>query len=70
MALLYRRAGADGRIRSVRQARTFDFMAGDVGFGPFAMEHYVENTGTTPLSFLEYSRAAITPTSRSTNGSR
>jgi oxalate decarboxylase len=35
------------------QARTFDFRAGDVGYVPFAMGHYVENTGTTPLRFLE-----------------
>jgi oxalate decarboxylase len=35
------------------QARTFDFAAGDVGYVPFAMGHYVENTGTTPLRFLE-----------------
>jgi oxalate decarboxylase len=35
------------------QARTFDFMAGDVGFVPFAMGHYFENTGMTPLRFLE-----------------
>jgi oxalate decarboxylase len=35
------------------QARTFDFLAGDVGFVPFAMGHYVENTGATPLRFLE-----------------
>jgi oxalate decarboxylase len=35
------------------QARTFDFMAGDVGYVPFAMGHYVENTGATPLRFLE-----------------
>jgi oxalate decarboxylase len=35
------------------QARTFDFQAGDVGFVPYAMGHYVENTGTTPLRFLE-----------------
>ena len=35
------------------QARTFDFRAGAVGFVPFAMGHYVENTGTTPLRFLE-----------------
>ena len=35
------------------QARTFDFQAGDVGFVPFAMGHYVENTGTTPMRFLE-----------------
>jgi oxalate decarboxylase len=35
------------------QARTFDFQAGDVGYVPFAMGHYVENTGTMPLRFLE-----------------
>jgi oxalate decarboxylase len=35
------------------QARTFDFQAGDVGFVPFATGHYVENTGTVPLRFLE-----------------
>lgn len=35
------------------QARTFDFRAGDVGYVPFAMGHYIENTGNTPLRFLE-----------------
>jgi oxalate decarboxylase len=35
------------------QARTFDFRARDVGFVPFAMGHYVENTGDTPMRFLE-----------------
>jgi oxalate decarboxylase len=35
------------------QARTFDYRAGDVGYIPFAMGHYVENTGETPLRFLE-----------------
>jgi oxalate decarboxylase len=35
------------------QARTFDFQAGDVGYVPFAMGHYIENTGTTPVRFLE-----------------
>ena len=34
-------------------ARTFDFQAGDVGFVPFAMGHYIENTGTTRLRYLE-----------------
>ncbi len=34
-------------------ARTFDFQAGDVGFVPFAMGHYIENTGSTRLRFLE-----------------
>ncbi len=35
------------------QARTFDYKAGDVGYVPYAMGHYVENTGSTPLRFLE-----------------
>jgi oxalate decarboxylase len=35
------------------QARTFDMRAGDVGYIPVAMGHYLENTGTTPLRFLE-----------------
>jgi oxalate decarboxylase len=34
-------------------ARTFDYRAGDVGYVPFAMGHYVENTGNEPLRFLE-----------------
>jgi len=35
------------------KARTFDYQAGDVGYVPFAMGHYIENTGNTPLRFLE-----------------
>ncbi len=34
-------------------ARTFDFQGGDVGYVPFFMGHYVENTGSTALRFLE-----------------
>jgi oxalate decarboxylase len=34
-------------------ARTFDFQAGDVGFVPFAMGHYIENMGSGRLSYLE-----------------
>lgn len=34
-------------------ARTFDYQAGDVGYVPFAMGHYVQNTGPEPLRFLE-----------------
>jgi oxalate decarboxylase len=45
--------GRMGVFASSGQARTFDFAAGDVGYVPFAMGHYVENTGTTPLRFLE-----------------
>ncbi|TFK84078.1 oxalate decarboxylase [Polyporus arcularius HHB13444] len=34
-------------------ARTFDYEAGDVGFVPASLGHYVENTGNTTLHFLE-----------------
>jgi oxalate decarboxylase len=39
------------------KARTFDFQAGDVGYVPFAMGHYVRNTGDEPLVFLEMFRS-------------
>ena len=39
------------------KARTFDYQAGDVGYVPFAMGHYIENTGTTTLRFLEMFRS-------------
>jgi oxalate decarboxylase len=39
------------------RARTFDYQAGDVGYVPFAMGHYVENTGSEPLRFLEMFRS-------------
>jgi oxalate decarboxylase len=45
--------GRMGVFGTSGQARTFDYQAGDVGYVPFAMGHYVENTGTTPLRFLE-----------------
>jgi oxalate decarboxylase len=45
--------GRMGVFGASGQARTFDFQAGDVGYVPFAMEHYIENAGTTPLRFLE-----------------
>ena len=45
--------GRMGVFASAGQARTFDFRGGDVGYVPFAMGHYVENTGSTPLRFLE-----------------
>ena len=35
------------------QARNFDFMAGDVGYVPFSIGHYIENTGDKRLHFLE-----------------
>jgi oxalate decarboxylase len=39
------------------KARTFDYQAGDVGYVPRAMGHYVENTGTETLTFLEMFRS-------------
>ena len=39
-------------------AGTFDYQAGDVGYVPRTAPHYVENTGTTTLRFLEIWRAA------------
>ena len=45
--------GRMGVFAAAGQARTFDFHAGDVGYVPFAMGHYVENTGDTVLRFLE-----------------
>ena len=39
------------------KARTFDYQAGDVGYVPFAMGHFIENTGDEPLRFLEMFRS-------------
>lgn len=35
------------------KARTFNYRAGYVGYVPFAMGHYIQNIGETPLRFLE-----------------
>jgi oxalate decarboxylase len=45
--------GRMGVFGASGQARTFDYRAGDVGYVPFAMGHYIENTGSQPLRFLE-----------------
>jgi oxalate decarboxylase len=45
--------GRMGVFGSSGQARTFDYQAGDVGYVPYAMGHYIENTGDRPLRFLE-----------------
>ncbi|KAH9481877.1 Oxalate decarboxylase OxdC [Psilocybe cubensis] len=34
-------------------ARTFNYQAGDIGYVPATMGHYVENTGNSTLRFLE-----------------
>ncbi|WP_433752470.1 oxalate decarboxylase family bicupin [Paenibacillus amylolyticus] len=38
-------------------ARTFDYRAGDVGYVPVALGHYIQNTGTDTLWFLEIFRS-------------
>lgn len=40
------------------RARTFDFLAGDVGYVPMSMSHFIENTGDEPLRFLELFKSA------------
>jgi oxalate decarboxylase len=45
--------GRMGVFAANGQARTFDYRVGDVGYVPFAMGHYIENTGSAPLRFLE-----------------
>ncbi|MEA2293244.1 MAG: oxalate decarboxylase [Solirubrobacteraceae bacterium] len=40
-------------------ANTFDYQAGDVGYIPRPMGHYIENTGNSPLRFLELFRSAV-----------
>ncbi len=39
------------------RARTFDSRAGDVGYVPMSMSHFIENTGSEPLLFLELFKA-------------
>ena len=39
------------------RARTFDYQAGDVGYVPRSMGHFIENTGDTTLRFLEMFRS-------------
>ncbi len=40
------------------KAGTFDYQAGDVGYVPFPMGHYVENTGDGTLRYLELFRSS------------
>lgn len=55
-------AGGWGSVQSLfvagNKIRTKDFHAGDVGYVPRAMGHYIENTGQTDLVFLEVFRSS------------
>jgi len=39
-------------------ARTFDYRAGDVGYVPMSMSHFIENIGSEPVRFLELFKAS------------
>ena len=41
------------------KARTMDFRAGDIGYVPDTLPHYIENTGDTDLVFLELFKSDI-----------
>jgi oxalate decarboxylase len=41
------------------RARTQDFQSGDVGYIQKTLPHYIENTGTTDLKFLEMFKSPI-----------
>jgi len=41
------------------RARTMDFETGDVGYIQKTLPHYIENTGTTDLKFLEMFKASV-----------
>lgn len=47
-----------GVFASGGKARTFNYQAGDVGYVPFAMGHYIENIGEEPVRFLEIFRSS------------
>ena len=49
----HRGTGSHGRVRVVRRCAHLRLSGRDVGYVPFAMGHYIENTGNTPLRFLE-----------------
>ena len=51
-------------------SRTFDYQAGDVGYVPKSMPHFVENTGTETLRFLELFQARVSRTFHWRNGWR
>src|SRR6202030_2250247 len=41
------------------RARTMDFQAGDVGYVQKILPHYVQNTGSTDLKFLEMFKSSV-----------
>ena len=58
-ALLHSGQVAHDRLLQSSQARTANFQAGDVGFVPVTFGHYVENTGSEDLVFLELFKSDV-----------
>lgn len=44
---------------AVNNARTFDFVAGDVGYVPRSLSHYIENTGTETMRVINVFHKSI-----------
>jgi oxalate decarboxylase len=53
VAILHLGSGPDDGFAAEARDRTFDYRAGDVGYVPMSMSHFIENTGNEPLRFLE-----------------
>ena len=51
-------SGILGKKSAQENARRMDFIAGDVGYFPNSMGHYVENMGDTELCFLEMCKSS------------
>ena len=58
MAVLYRRPRAHGRIRGVRPGAHLRLSGRRCRIRAFRHGPYIENTGTTPLRFLEISKSS------------
>ncbi|KAI4848954.1 oxalate decarboxylase, secreted [Aureobasidium sp. EXF-8845] len=46
-------------FQAPQASRTFDFQAGDVGYVPVVTAHYLENTGTEDLVYIEVLQAPV-----------
>ena len=58
MAILLARTSSDDGLQYRPKATTTDFRPGDVGVVGKSLGHYVENTGSDVLQFLEVFRAS------------
>jgi oxalate decarboxylase len=59
VAVFYPWQGPHDAVSHKVAARTADFNAGDIGYVPVTLGHYIENTGDTDLVFLEMCKFAV-----------